>query len=61
MPSTPSGFTGIGWADAHIERAIADESADLEEIGCHRPAAALRRLGWQLRAMNGPTASASMH
>ncbi len=33
MPSTLfSGFTGIGWADAHIERLLADESADLDEI-----------------------------
>ncbi len=33
MPVTLfSGFTGIGWANAHIERLIADEAADLEEI-----------------------------
>ena len=27
-----AGFTGIGWANAHIERLIADEAADLDEI-----------------------------
>ncbi len=33
MPSTLfDGFTGIGWANAHIERLIADEAADLDEI-----------------------------
>lgn len=33
MPVTLfEGFTGIGWANAHIERLIADEAADLDEI-----------------------------
>ena len=31
-PTLFEGFTGIGWADAHIERLIADEDADLDEI-----------------------------
>lgn len=26
------GFAGVGWANAHIERLIADEAADLDEI-----------------------------